>query len=257
MHHTFPATEPLDLDARLRNGDLRVSTTDTGAATVGIETSDGLDPADVEVELTGSSLRIRVPRAYPGLFGPEPRVDVTVTVPSGSRLRGSAGSGDILVDGEFGPSRLQTGSGDVVLTSVAATTRVDSGSGDLRVTRVVADLSVKLGSGAVTIDESRAPLALRAGSGDISVGAAYADVSATTGSGDITVRAASRGDLWLRTGSGNARIGVPVGVPVWTDVRSLGGVSSVLSPRGPAAQGQDHVRVHAQLGSGALLLEDA
>ena len=41
----------------------------------------------------------------------------------------------------------------------------------------------------------------------------------TTGSGDTVIRTATRGRITSKGASGDVRIGVPVGTPVWTDIR--------------------------------------
>jgi hypothetical protein len=65
-----------------------------------------------------------------------------------------------------------------------------------------------------------------------------------------------RGQAQLKNVSGDIRLGIPDGTPVWTDISSsTGQVRSTLTPTGAPAEGQDHVRVRAKTVTGDVYLE--
>ena len=94
------------------------------------------------------------------------------------------------------------------------------------------------------------------GSGDLRVHEAGADVRLTTASGDLVVDTIHRGQLQAKNVSGDIRVGIPAGVPVWTDVTSVNGeVTSTLEGAGRPAEGQDYVELRAKTVSGDVHLE--
>ena len=77
----------------------------------------------------------------------------------------------------------------------------------------------------------------------------------STGSGDFVVDQAPSGKFTAKAASGDVRLGVPHGVPVWTDVTTVSGrIRSSLQGAGQPAQGQDHVEVRATTVSGDIEL---
>ena len=60
MHESYPTPGPIDIDAELRSGALRVHATETTETTVDLDLEAGVDPADVEVTMSGTTLRIHV-----------------------------------------------------------------------------------------------------------------------------------------------------------------------------------------------------
>jgi DUF4097 and DUF4098 domain-containing protein YvlB len=65
-----------------------------------------------------------------------------------------------------------------------------------------------------------------------------------------------RGQLTAKNVSGDIRVGVPAGVPVWTDITSLtGSVRSNLEGVGEPEEGQDFIELRARTVSGDVHLE--
>jgi DUF4097 and DUF4098 domain-containing protein YvlB len=85
---------------------------------------------------------------------------------------------------------------------------------------------------------------------------AQADVELSTASGDLVVELMRRGQLAAKNVSGDIRVGIPAGTPVWTDVSSMTGhIRSSLQSAGQPAEGQDYVELRAKTISGDILLE--
>jgi DUF4097 and DUF4098 domain-containing protein YvlB len=99
-------------------------------------------------------------------------------------------------------------------------------------------------------------VALKSGSGDLVIGAAEGRTMLSAASGDLRVGRMTRGEVNLKNVSGDIRLGIPEGTPVWTDITTgTGHVRSGLRPTGAPAQGQDYVEVRAKSVTGDIYLE--
>src|ERR1700710_1476888 len=102
---TFPTPQPIHLTLELANGDARVTATERDDTVVEIRPHDPARKADVRaaedvrVELGDGRLLVKSPGQ--GLSRPG-AVDVTIALPSGSRLDGKTGAGDLSADGVLG-----------------------------------------------------------------------------------------------------------------------------------------------------------
>jgi DUF4097 and DUF4098 domain-containing protein YvlB len=267
VEHRFETPEPVELYVENGKGSVEVLATETAESVVSVS-GDGAD--DTTVEHRGRRLLVVAPRQS-GLFSAGRRLDITVTVPVDSELAGKLGSADLSARGRLGTIHLRSGSGDVSLDHVGDTLvesgsggveishvqalRVKSGSGDVRVDHAEGDVVVSTGSGDVRVGDSAATVSAKTGSGDLQVGDASADVSFTTGSGDFVVESLRRGRLTGKGASGDVRIGIPAGVPVWTDLTTVTGViHSSLAGAGQPEPGADHVELRVKTVSGDVVL---
>ena len=272
MQRTFSTPDAISLFVAIGSGNVVLD----AAAVVETEvqiTGDGAD--DVTVEQRGDEVHITAPPRIGGLFSGRSGLDVHVSLPTGSRVVTKLGSADLTAVGELGTVALKTGSGSVRLESVAGDAEVHTGSGDVTLGTVERDLRVTSGSGDIQLGDLGGAASVTTGSGSIRLGAVAAEVLAKTGSGDLRVREASgdaalrtgsggifvekasRGQLVARTGSGDVRVGIPAGVPVWTDIQSGSGqVHNGLRGVGEPAEGQDYLELRAKTGSGSVYLEE-
>ena len=125
----------------------------------------------------------------------------------------------------------------------------------MRVDHAEGDVVVSTGSGDVRVGESRATVSTKSGSGNLSVGDAGSDIVFTTGSGDLVVETLRRGRLTSKGASGDVRIGIPAGVPVWTDLSTVSGaIHSTLEGAGQPEPGADHVELRIKTVSGDVVL---
>ncbi|GID93330.1 DUF4097 family beta strand repeat-containing protein [Amorphoplanes digitatis] len=104
------------------------------------------------------------------------------------------------------------GSGDISLTEVG-TAEITVGSGNVEVDRATGAVSVKSGSGDITVTDLHGATTLVAGSGNVEAHglAGGAAVRAQASSGDVEVELAEAGPVTARTGSGNVELVVPDG----------------------------------------------
>ena len=268
--HQFPTPLPVTLDLENTSGRVAVHLVATDETTVEVS---GRLADEVRVEHDGDVVHVRAPRTRLGFLTGDQSLDVTVRAPRGSRLDVRVGSADVRVDGAAGHSTVRSGSGDITIEEVDASATVETGSGDTRVGQVTGDLGLRSGSGSVHVGEVSGALnvmsgsgdvlvgtagtrtVVRTGSGDLEVGDSLGTVSLTTGSGDLTVRRARGGRLSAKGGSGDVRVAVPRGLPVWTDISTMTGrVRSDLESAGPPAEGAAHLEVLARTMSGDVVL---
>lgn len=268
--HHFETHEPVDLFIEIGKGSVDITATETTESRVDVA---GRDAEQVTVEQSGRRISVVAPRQRSGFFGGDSKLDVTVTVPFHSELAVRTGSADITVSGTVGTSQLKTGSGDVRTDDLSGPALVETGSGDVDIQVANAELRVKSGSGRVRVGHaessvaastgsgdveigtSNGPAAVKTGSGDLRVVDANTDVSLVTGSGDLMVGTAHRGRFTMKGASGDVHIGIPAGLPVWTDLSTLSGsIQSDLESAGEPAEGADHVELRAKTVSGDIVL---
>src|SRR5215210_5889311 len=250
--HHFETHEPVELFVEIGKGSVDVTATETTETRVEIS---GRDADEVDVRQAGKQITVVAPRHRSGFFGGDSKLDVTITLPLRSDLVVKTGSADIAVSGTVGTSQLKTGSGDVDIQVANAELRVKSGSGHVRVRHAESAVAASTGSGDVEIGTSNGPAAVKTGSGDLKVIDAHTDVSLATGSGDLLVGTAHRGRFTMKGASGDVHIGIPAGLPVWTDISTLSGsIRSNLESAGEPVEGADHVELRAKTVSGDIVL---
>ncbi|HEY0949610.1 DUF4097 family beta strand repeat-containing protein [Nocardioides sp.] len=271
--HRFETPHPVRLFTEIGKGSVRVIATDTAETVVEVS---GRDADQTVVRHDGDQVSVVGPKVRNGFFGGDSRLEVVVTLPTASTVAvrtGSAdidvigtvgsgqlksGSGDVAADTCTGPLVVETGSGDVRVESAGAGLKVKSGSGDVTVVDAAAAVLVSTGSGDVRLEKSRGSVVVKTGSGDLKVGEAEGDVALTTGSGDLVVGRAHRGRVTVKGASGDVAIGIPAGVPVWTDISTItGAIRSNLTGAGQPRDGADHVEVRAKTVSGDIALTEA
>ncbi|GAA1914056.1 DUF4097 family beta strand repeat-containing protein [Nocardioides hwasunensis] len=275
VDHAFATPEPIDLYVENGRGSVVVTASDTTETTVRI-TGPRAEEYDVRHLVDGpgrARVAILAPHRNGGIFGKDSRTEIVVGVPVASGLEAKVGSSDVAAHGRLGDTRVDSGSGDVSLDVVDGETAVKSGSGDVTaellagsglvktgsgdvvVRRADSSLLVTTGSGDVRIEASGDELAIKTGSGDAEVRAMAGEAVFTTGSGDLVIGDAAAGRITAKTASGDVRIGVRPGLPVWTDVRTASGrLSSDLPSTGEPAPGQPYLEVRATTASGDVTL---
>ena len=270
--YEFETHEPVDLYVELGKGEVNVTASDTTATTVEVE---GRDSERVEVRQDGRQISVLGPKGNRGLFGGEPSYEVTISLPTGSNTVIKTGSADITLDGTFGHGQIKSGSGDCTARHL----RGPAGRRDrLRRHRTLPgrrraprqerlgrrrrrpgrrDLSVSTGSGDVEIGTTHGQAVVKTGSGDLEIGHASDGVSMSTGSGDMQIRTATKGKFSAKGASGDVLIGIPAGIPVWTDLTTVSGdIHSDLRGAGQPEPGADYIELRAKTVSGDIQLRE-
>lgn len=269
----FETHEPADLQVETGKGTVHVTCTDTTETRITVE---GRDSDTVQVEQSGNRISVIAPRNRGGFFGGDSELFVTAVVPTASNVGTKTGSADVAVEGDAGAVAVKSGSGDVSIQTARGPVLVETGSGDIRVDHAQEALRVKSGSGDVKLGHGGGEIAVSTGSGDVEIGASHsvavvktgsgdlrvreshADVSLATGSGDFVVDRALRGRLTAKGASGDILVGIPEGLPVWTDLTTVSGsIRSSIEGAGQPAEGQDHIELRAKTVSGDIVLNKA
>ncbi|MGH3413612.1 MAG: DUF4097 family beta strand repeat-containing protein [Marmoricola sp.] len=270
MKEQFATPEPIELYVELGSGSVGIEASDTDETIVVVE---GPRAEEFTVRHADGKVSVHSPKERFGLLGGHDAHDVRVGLPTGSDLvvktgsaaveatggfgtvRAKTGSGDVEVDAATGPVVLATGSGELTCAEAADGLRAKTGSGDVEVGQVAGTAAISTGSGDVEVGRSADQLVVKTGSGDVTVNRARADASLISGSGSITVRHISRGRATLKSSTGDVRVGIPAGTPVWTDISSTTGrVASNLPSAGRPGEGQDHLRLTVRTTTGDVLL---
>ena len=269
MNKTFDTPDPVELHVELGSGTLTVEARDTAESVVDIA---GPRAEEFAVEQRGRHLVVVPPKGrFLGLDTGSHTV--RIVVPTGSDLATKTGSAATETIGSLGQVRFKTGSGDVEVERADGPMVIDSGSGDIRCHAAAAEVRIKSGSGDIDLGDVRGTTGISTGSGDVVIGVVHertviktgsgdlelkrseADVNLSTASGDVVVGHAPRGRITAKNVSGDVRVGIPAGTPVWTDVNSVtGSVASNLESLGKPAEGQDYVELRASTVSGDVRL---
>jgi hypothetical protein len=217
MQKTFSTPNPVSLYVEIGSGGVTLHTDDTAETTVDVN---GKNADGVVVEQRGDEIVVVARQSRGGFFGSGNDLDVHVSLPHSSRLTTKLGSADLRVMGRIGQSMVRSGSGDVMVETAGDSLQVKSGSGDLQVRE------------------------------------ALNDVALSTASGDLLIDRMHRGQLAAKNVSGDIRVGIPAGIPVWTDITSMtGSVRSNLEGAGEPEEGQDYIELRAKTVSGDVYLE--
>lgn len=270
MDHSFETPEPVKLYVELGSGRLDVTAADVETTTISLS-GPGADQTSVDHD--DDQVTVRGPRHRGGfLSGGDDSVRALITVPLDSQLMtktGSAdqtvegrwrmvkartGSGDMSVEQVTGPAVIESGSGQVAIDLAEGDLRIKSGSGDVAVTQAGTSTVVSTGSGDILLRHGAGTAVAKTGSGDIDVTECHGDLNLSTASGDVTV-AMLRGSINASTASGDVRVGVPSGVPVWTDITTVSGsIRSDLEGAGQPEPGEDHLEIRARSVNGDVTL---
>ena len=239
---TFETPEPITVTVELGVGHVRLAARDRTDTVVDVRPSDAADESDVKaagevrVDYANGTLRITGPKARAFDFSRKTRsADVSVELPSGSRVTVELQAGDIRCAGPLGQCRFKTGVGNV-WTERTGALRLDTGAGHVSAQAVAGDAEVHTGSGKVqlggvegsavvknsngdtTIDAVTGDVRVRAANGDIHVDRAGAGVDAKSANGNIVLGEVVRGSVVLATAMGSFDIGIAEGTAAWLDV---------------------------------------
>jgi DUF4097 and DUF4098 domain-containing protein YvlB len=273
---TFDTPEPISVTLEFDVGSIQITASKRTDTIVEVLPSDGANDADVravqqtKVTCSGGRLLVKGPKNR-SLFGKSGSVDVSIELPAGSDVQGTAPLADFTCEGRLGDCRLKTSVGDIQVDEAEAV-HLKTSHGDIRVDRVAGDAEVtgagrvdvggvagaatiKNLNGDTTIGEVTGDLRANSSNGRISVGVAHAGVDAKSASGGIRVGEVARGQVVLQTAAGDLEVGIRESTAAWLDVHTrLGSVRNSLSPfEGPETSEQT-VEVRARTGVGDIVI---
>ncbi|MGW5852177.1 DUF4097 family beta strand repeat-containing protein [Streptomyces sp. NPDC055254] len=271
---SFDTPEPISTTARVEAGSIRFSAGDRTDTVVEVTPRDPKKDLDVrtaeQTEITYASgvLTVRTPKS--NLFGRTGTVDVTVELPTGSRVDMTGAWAQVLGEGRLGQVRVKTSSGDVRLDTtgplqltashgsitvdrIEGTAEISTSSGSLRVGFVDGSAVLKNSHGTTTVGAATGDLRVSGANGDIDIARAEGSVTATTAHGTLRVAEVARGAVQLETSYGAIEVGVREGTAAWLDVNSdHGQVRNTLSASTAPEQTEDTVEVRARTRHGNI-----
>jgi hypothetical protein len=224
----FPAAGPILATVRISAGALRIAAERRDTISVDVQPGAGGEAVraaatDTLVEMVGDQLTVETPQARGFMIRRHAPVNITVRVPTDSRLMLRAASADITCEGRFGDSDINSASGDLMIEHVAGGLHRNAASGDLRFGRVDGHLTITGASGDMRGHSVGGNLTAKTASGDVAIEAVAGDAQVSTASGDVTVGILAAGTTRIHTASGDVRLGVAEGTPVWLDLNTVSG----------------------------------
>ena len=233
FERTLTVSGPVDLDVRTGSGDIEIRVgTDTTVRVVGHiragaswgdskpEERVSQIQANPPIEQNGNAIRIGNTADNP-LYR-NVSISYEVVVPPHTRLQSRSGSGAQKIASLQGPIDAQAGSGDIDIAKTDSSVQASTGSGDINILSAGGSLSA------------------RTGSGDIHAGAVAGAVNASTGSGDVAVIQTGRGNVEIRTASGDVTIGLPGDAAFSLDAHSASGSIHTTHPLAAGGSSSRH-----------------
>ena len=232
MHHAFETPNGVELQIRLPAGDVTVKTHDEPRTEVdviarGRRGDEALEQIVVESHERPGGHVVSIEQQDRIRWGPIAiswggNLEVRVTCPEGTNIEFSGASADLSALGRYGKVSAKTASGDLRLGEAAAAV-VKTASGDVSIQSLSEESQLQTVSGDVEIEQLDAGLTGRTVSGDVELGGVRGAVTLGTTSGDVSIKTVESGEVRIQTVSGDVRVGVAPGTPVWLDAVSVSG----------------------------------
>ncbi|MEN8652077.1 DUF4097 family beta strand repeat-containing protein [Streptomyces sp. 21So2-11] len=266
---SFDTPQPISVTAHVAAGSIQFVAADRTDTVVDVAPRDPKKDRDVraaeqtEVAYSGGTLHIGTPKGR-YLVGPTGAVDVTVELPTGSRVDMTGAWTQVLGEGRLGEVQVKTSSGDVRLDTtgplkltashgsitvdrVEGAAEITTSSGSLRVGTVDGSAVLKNSHGATTVGTATGDLRVSGANGDISIERAENSVTATTAHGTLRVADVARGTVQLETSYGAIDVGIREGTAAWLDVSSgRGQVRNTLAASESPEKSEETVEVRAR-----------
>jgi len=267
---TFAAPTPIPVVVDLLVGALHVVAGERADVVVTVLPADPSKPRDVRaaeevrVELIAGSVTITGPRwkQFLPFSGGTPAV--TVELPDGSDLSGTASSlyaegllGAVAVNVNAGDARIdyagrldvKAAAGSVVVGRTTGATSIKAGAGSVRIAELAGEGTIRASNGTTTVGTVTGSLRMAGAHADVAIGCVRGTVTAKTASGGIRVDRLESGTVTLTTSYGSIEVGVPEGTAAWLDVASdHGTVRNQLRPTEGPVEDEATAEIHASTG---------
>ena len=273
---SFDTPEPISVTAHVEAGSIQFTGGDRADTVVEVRPRDPKKDQDVraadqtEATYARGVLTVRTPKSSLLGLGRTGTVDVTVELPTGSRIDMTGAWAQVLGAGRLGEVRVKTSSGDVRLDTtgplqltashgsisvdrVEGMAEITTSSGSMRVGVLDGPAVLKNSHGTTTVGAATGELRVNGANGDIEIRRAEDSVTATTAHGTLRVADVARGTVQLQTAYGAIEVGIREGTAAWLDVSSGSGqVRNTLTAADAPAQTEDTVKVHARTRHGNI-----
>jgi hypothetical protein len=280
----FETPEPIAVTVDVFLGNVTIIASDRTDTVVDVRPSDAAKKGDVraaqetEVDFAAGNLTVKGPRWWKDvhtLFGANPSIDVTVEMPTGSRLHGTASVCRFLVTGELGqcelktsvgdlqlekagPLELQTSGGKITVDQAMSSANITTGTGAVHIREINGSAVIKNSNGDSTIREVTGDLRVNCANGNIAVERLSGSVTAKTANGSIRIGDASRGTVQLETSVGELEVGIHPGSAAYLDVSTKSGIlQNLMETADQPAQNAETVHVYARSSFGNIIIRRA
>ncbi|WP_405798731.1 DUF4097 family beta strand repeat-containing protein [Streptomyces sp. NBC_01506] len=271
---TYDTPEPISATTRVDAGSIQFTAGDRVDTVVEVRPRDPKSNKDVraaeqtEVSFAGGELTIRTKSRY--LVGPSGAVDVTVELPTGSRVELTGSWTQVIGEGRLGEVHVKTTSGDVRLDTtgplqltashgmiavdrVEGMAEITTSTGNMRVGIVDGPAVLKNSHGTTTVGAVIGELRVSGANGPVDIARAESSVTGTTTNGGLRVAEVARGTVQLETANGPIEVGVREGTAAWLDVNSnRGQVRNTLAASQTPDETEDTVKVRARTNWGNI-----
>ena len=273
---TFPTATPVPVVVDLPVGSLHVVAGERADVVVTVLPTDSAKPRDVRaaeevrVERVAESVTITGPRWKQFLPFAAGTPTVTVELPAGSDLSGTASTlytegllgtvdvtvtaGDARVD-EAGRLDLKVKAGSVVVGRTTGAASVQANAGSVRIAELAGDATIRATTAATTVGSVTGSLHVSGAHGEVVVGRVRGTLTAKAASAGIRVDRVESGTVTLSTSYGSIEVGVPEGTAAWLDVASQHGtVRNQLRPAEGPVDDEATAEIHASTGYGDIIV---
>jgi DUF4097 and DUF4098 domain-containing protein YvlB len=232
------------VDVELEAGSVRVIAEERDAPAATVEPADGRGSsreaaANTRVELRGDTFYVHAPKSR-WVPGRSAALDIEIRTPLGSVLKAVTAAAEVSCRGQLSEISAKTASGGVLVELATGDVSVKTASGRVEAERVDGDLRVESASGDVTGGYVGGQTRVSTASGDVEIEQAGSGVLASTASGDVVVGTPRRGEVQVKTASGDISFRVSIGTGVWLDLSTMSGatlsdldIESAAPARGP------------------------
>ena len=281
----FETPQPIAVTVEVFLGQVEIIAADRTDAVVEVRPSNAAKKEDVraaqetEVDFAAGHLTVKGPGGWKMYTLPRawhtPSIDVTIEVPTGSRVHGTGNLCRFLVTGELGQCELKNSLGDLHLEKVGSLELRTSG-GSITVGEVVSRANVSTGNGTVQIGEINGSAVVKNSNGDTAIREVAGDLQVNTANGNITVERprgsvtakaasgsirifdASSGTVRLETAAGQLEVGIHSGVAAYLDLNAkYGTLQNQLETADWPEQSEETVHVYARSSYGNIVIRHA
>ncbi|MRH86364.1 hypothetical protein GFY24_02585 [Nocardia sp. SYP-A9097] len=156
MNNAFQTPAPIAITVDVLSAEIKVIASDRTDTVVTVSPADATKKGDVraadrtQIDFTAGVLTVQTPKQWRTYtpFGGNPSIEVTIEVPTGSRLKATSGVGRLLGFGELGRCDLEISCGDITVEHVNDSVTAKTAKGDIRIgaaVRGVLDLETCMG----------------------------------------------------------------------------------------------------------------
>ncbi|MER7189266.1 DUF4097 family beta strand repeat-containing protein [Streptomyces flaveolus] len=265
---SFDTPEPIAVTAHVGAGSIRFTAGDRLDTVVEVRPGDPGRDKDVraaeQTDVSYASGVLTISTKERRFIGPTGSVDVTVELPTGSRIDTTGSWTQVLGEGRLGEVRVKTSGGDVrmditgplqltashgsvTVDRVEGAAEITTSSGSVRVGLVEGSAVLKNSHGSTTVGTALGDLRVSHANGDINVTRVEGSLTATTAHGALRVGEVARGEVQLETSYGAIEVGIREGTAAWLDAHSdAGRVRSTLTASDTPGEAEDTVKVRAR-----------